>query len=120
MNALERIAARIRDFLNRINTHRVCGVGLLTGGIAIPILAAAPLARAYIGAHPNKFGGVVGAQIAFAYINIATSWATAVLPPALLAAAFGRPPNVPSGPVRPPDAPPPPPAVVAPSLKPAA
>jgi hypothetical protein len=123
MNALERVIASVVAFLNAINTHTFCGVGLVTGGIAIPILAAAPLARAYIGAHPNKFGGVVGVHVMFAYINIATSWATAALPPALLAAAFGRPPNVPAGPVRPPDGSTPPstpPAAVVTPLKPAA
>jgi hypothetical protein len=85
--------------LNAINTHHVFGIGVLTGALAIAVDAAAPAARLYLGAHATHFGGAISAQILLSYINVAQSWATATLPPALFAAAFGRPPNVPAGPV---------------------
>lgn len=107
MQAIE----RVRTALTALNTHRIFGVGMVTGGVSIAILVTAPIARVYIGAHPSRFGGIIGAQTLLAYINVATEWATAVAGPALIAAGFGRPINIPGSPAAaptPPSAIPPP------------
>lgn len=98
MNVFQRFAPA----LNRLNTHHVFGIGLGTALGSVAVLAAnAPVQHALgsVGAH-----GVVGplaADVAGAWWNTAVVSAQAALPPAIIAAAFGRPPNVPAGPVKP-------------------
>ncbi|MDB5069643.1 MAG: hypothetical protein JWM87_754 [Candidatus Eremiobacteraeota bacterium] len=89
--------------LNRLNSHRVFGIGLGTALSSVAILAADHSVSQQI-AHVAASHGAVGpiaADVAGAWWSTAVASAQAALPPAIIAAAFGRPPNVPAGPVKP-------------------
>ena len=93
--------------LNSLNTHHVFGIGLGTALGSVAVVAVDPSvshAIASTGAHGTV--GPLAAGIAAAWWQTAVASAHAALPPAIIAAAFGRPPNVPSGPVQPFGAPP--------------
>ncbi len=91
-------------WLTSLNTHHIFGIGVGTAMTSIATIIAAPYANAYVTAHAHSFGGDVGAAVLTGYINFAVTAAQAALPPAVLAAGFGKPPNIANQPTpEPPD-----------------
>jgi hypothetical protein len=93
------IFQRARAEIDKLNTHKIFGVGVGTALGSFATIVAAPHVTAIIGAHPSLAGGPAGVAVVTNLIGNAVAAAWAALPPAVLAAGFSRPPNVPSGPI---------------------
>jgi hypothetical protein len=85
---------RITAFLNAANTHTVFGVGLGTAFGSLALITFGPMLVTSLTVHAPT-----AASILTPFLNVAIAAAQAALPPAILAAAYGRPKNVPVGPV---------------------
>ena len=81
-----------KAFLDSINTHKIFGIGVGTAIASTALIVAKPFLDSYAMAHLGA-----AAPIATWYVDGAANAAMAALPPAILAAGFGRPPNVPKG-----------------------
>lgn len=79
--------------LARLNTHHVFGIGLGTALTSFATIAFGPTLDAYLGAHAPGIAHAVSP-----YLNAAIDGAKDALPPAIIAAAFSRPPNIPDQP----------------------
>jgi len=102
MTIFARFGASAKRFADGLNTHHVFGVGLGTALGSLAIIAAngtVSSAIAHVGAHGSI--GPLAADVAGAYWNTTVAAAQTALPAAIVAAAFSRPPNVPSGPITP-------------------
>jgi hypothetical protein len=86
----------LRAFFNSLNTHKVFGVGVGTALASTAAIVARPFVDSFAAQHLGA-----AAPIATWYMDGVANAAMAALPPAILAAGFGRPPNVPPGPVAP-------------------
>lgn len=91
------IKDKLVAFLNSINTHHVFGVGVGTAVASITLLAAQPALDAWASDLGHWYGPVI-----HAWIDVAAACAKASLPASILVAGFGRPPQIPPGPVQPP------------------
>ncbi len=103
MTVVARLGAVAKRLADSANTHHVFGVGLGTAFGSLAIIAAngtISSAIAHVGAHGTI--GPLAADVAAAWWSTTVASAQAALPAAIVAAAFGRPPNVPAGPVTPP------------------
>lgn len=85
-------------FLNRLNTHKIFGVGVGTALGSIAVLAGQHYVDTSVIPH---LGAAAAPWASLMYDGLLVPSAQAALPPAILAAGFGRPPNVPPGPVEP-------------------
>ncbi len=84
----------VNAFLNRLNTHTVFGVGLGTAMVSLATIVFGPIIEQATFTHAPLLAAAVTPMI-----NVAIVAAQGALPPAIIAAAYGRPHNVPAGPV---------------------
>lgn len=85
----------IGAWLRKLNTHKVFGVGVGTAFGSLAVITLGPKAQVAIdAAHVAP----ILKTTADVYIQAAINGAQAVLPPAILAAAYGRPPTIPQDP----------------------
>lgn len=83
----------INEALTKLNTHTVFGVGLGTALTSVATIVLGPMVDTWLGTHQPRLSHVTSP-----FINIAIATAQAALPPAILAAAFGKPRNIPNDP----------------------
>lgn len=84
----------LNAMLDRLNTHTVFGVGLGTAMASLGTIVFGPMVDQWLGTHQPMLSHAVSP-----FIAVAITMAQGALPPAILAAAYGRPHNVPAGPV---------------------
>ena len=88
--------ARLKAFADRANTYRNFWLGFVGGSLFIFAIGAREAGFSlWATSHLGVFGG-----IAIAFVDGAAAVGVLVVWPFLVAAAFGRPPNVPPGPVK--------------------
>jgi hypothetical protein len=78
-------------FFMRLNTHRVCGVGVVTAFLAMLMIGFGPIVSAWVAVH---YPWLEHFMTPFIEYGIQASYAA--LPPAVVAAALGKPITVPN------------------------